>query len=70
MTRYAKTRDGLHIAYQVTGNGPIDLLFNVGLISHVEAAWERTEDMRTALDAVGSERAALVGISEGGPRRD
>jgi class 3 adenylate cyclase len=39
-TWYTKTFDGLHIAYQVAGEGPIDLLFNVGLISHVEAAWE------------------------------
>lgn len=104
-TQYARTADGVYIAYQVTGSGPIDLLFNVGLISHVEAAWdipgkaqffrrlasfcrlirfdkrgsgmsdpvarsatleERTEDMRAVLDAVGSKRTALLGISEGG----
>ena len=39
-THYAKTADGLHIAYQVTGQGPLDVLFNVGLLSHVEATWD------------------------------
>jgi class 3 adenylate cyclase len=104
-TQYVRTADGVYIAYQVTGSGPIDVLFNVGLLSHVEAAWdipgkaqffrrlgsfcrlirfdkrgsglsdpvvgpttleERTEDMRAVLDAVGSKRTALLGISEGG----
>ena len=26
-TRYAKTVDGVHIAYQVRGDGPIDIFF-------------------------------------------
>jgi pimeloyl-ACP methyl ester carboxylesterase len=26
-TRYAKTSDGIHIAYQVLGDGPIDLVY-------------------------------------------
>lgn len=104
-TQYVRTSDGVYIAYQVIGSGPIDVLFNVGLLSHVEAAWdipgkaqffrrlasfcrlirfdkrgsgmsdpitgtatleERTEDMRSVLDAVGSQRTALLGISEGG----
>jgi hypothetical protein len=25
--RYAKTTDGLHIAYQVVGDGPLDLVY-------------------------------------------
>jgi len=29
-TRYVKTRDGVYIAYQVMGNGPIDLLYCFG----------------------------------------
>ena len=104
-TQYVRTSDGVYIAYQVSGSGPIDVLFNVGLLSHVEAGWdipgkaqffrrlasfcrlirfdkrgsglsdpiagtatleERTEDMRAVLDAVGSQRTALLGISEGG----
>ncbi len=38
-TRYAKS-DDLNIAYQVFGEGQIDLVFVSGLISHVELAWE------------------------------
>jgi class 3 adenylate cyclase len=37
-THYAKS-DGIHIAYQVLGGGPFDLLFVPGFISNVEAAW-------------------------------
>jgi len=38
-TRYAKSGD-YNIAYQVVGNGPIDLVFVPGFVSHVEHAWE------------------------------
>ena len=104
-TRYAKSGD-VNVAYQVVGEGPIDLLFAPGFVSHVDLYWadpmltsfmrrlasfsrliifdkpgtgasdpvasvptleERVEDMRAVLDAAGSERAALLGISEGGP---
>jgi pimeloyl-ACP methyl ester carboxylesterase/class 3 adenylate cyclase len=104
-TRYAKSGD-VHIAYQVLGDGPIDLLFVPGFVSNVEATWQhpvraaffrrlasfsrlilfdkrgtgmsdrtsqiftleqRMEDVNAVLDAVGSERAALFGTSEGGP---
>jgi pimeloyl-ACP methyl ester carboxylesterase len=103
-TRYAKSGD-VHIAYQVTGQGPLDLVFVPGFVSHLEADWEnvewsrflqrlgtfcrlirfdkrgtglsdrvqiptleqRMDDVRAVMDAVGSERAALFGISEGGP---
>ncbi|MEA2895360.1 MAG: hypothetical protein QOJ84_975 [Bradyrhizobium sp.] len=104
-TRYAKSGD-VHIAYQVIGNGPFDLVWVPGFISHVDHAWEeprwaglierlasfsrlicfdkrgtglsdrvsaiptleeRMDDVRAVMDAVGSERAALFGISEGGP---
>ncbi len=38
-TRY--TRSGnVHIAYQVVGDGPLDLVFVPGWVSHVELAWE------------------------------
>ncbi len=105
-TRYARTADGLHIAYQVVGNGPFDLVAILGYVSHVEMAWEdpatahclralssfsrlilfdrrglglsdpiqgaptledRMQDLRAVMDAAGSERAAVFGISEGGP---
>ena len=39
-TRYAVTSDGVHIAYQVSGRGPIDLLWSEGWLSHVEILWE------------------------------
>lgn len=39
-TRYATTPDGLNLAYQVVGEGPVDLVFIPGWYSHVEAHWE------------------------------
>ena len=105
-TRYAKAGDGVHIAYQVTGAGPLDVVMVPGFVSHVELAWEmpfyafmlrrlgsfarvisfdkrgtglsdrtadvatleqRMDDVRTVMDAVGVDRVALWGISEGGP---
>jgi pimeloyl-ACP methyl ester carboxylesterase/class 3 adenylate cyclase len=39
-TRYAKTDDGVHIAYQVLGEGPVDLVWVMGWTSNVEAIWE------------------------------
>src|SRR5712691_3676526 len=38
-TQYAKRGD-LHIAYQVTGSGPLDLVFVPGFVSHLEYQWE------------------------------
>jgi pimeloyl-ACP methyl ester carboxylesterase/class 3 adenylate cyclase len=107
-TRYAKTADGVHIAYQVVGDGPVDLVFVMGWTSNVEAMWEepnlarflsrlatscrlilfdkrgvglsdrvpenrlpdletRMDDVRAVMDAAGSERALILGVSEGGP---
>jgi pimeloyl-ACP methyl ester carboxylesterase/class 3 adenylate cyclase len=39
-TRYARTVDGLSIAYQVLGQGPIDLVYSPGWISNVDACWD------------------------------
>lgn len=39
-TRYALSADGVHIAYQVHGAGPMDLLLVPVHISHLEVAWE------------------------------
>jgi pimeloyl-ACP methyl ester carboxylesterase len=105
-TRYAKS-GRYNIAYQVTGDGPFDLLWVPGFVSNVELGWdepllarffarlasfsrlilfdkrgtglsdrvpvdelpileERMEDLVAVLDAVGSQRAALVSHSEGG----
>ncbi len=38
-TRYAKSGD-LHIAYQVIGDGPLDLVAVAGWVSNVEAMWD------------------------------
>jgi pimeloyl-ACP methyl ester carboxylesterase/class 3 adenylate cyclase len=104
-TRYAQSGD-VNIAYQVTGDGPFDVVYVPGFVSHVELAWEirslgevfgrlssfcrlirfdkrgtgmsdrvagaptletRMDDVRAVMDAAGSERAALIGVSEGGP---
>jgi class 3 adenylate cyclase/pimeloyl-ACP methyl ester carboxylesterase len=38
-TRYARSGD-LQIAYQIVGDGPFDLVFVPGFVSHIEAIWE------------------------------
>ncbi len=40
-TRYAKTADGVHVAYQVFGDGPVDLLFVLGWVTHIERMWDQ-----------------------------
>jgi class 3 adenylate cyclase len=104
-TRYAKSGD-TYIAYQVMGEGPFDLIFVPGFISHLDlnlelpfsarffarlasfcrlirfdkrgtglsdrlsaipTLEERMDDVRAVMDAAGSMRAALFGLSEGGP---
>jgi len=106
-TMYARSGD-VNIAYQVIGDGPLDLVFVMGWVSHLEYFWrepsfarfllrlasfarlilfdkrgtglsdrvpinelptleQRMDDVRAVMDAVGSERAALCGVSEGGP---
>jgi DNA-binding SARP family transcriptional activator/pimeloyl-ACP methyl ester carboxylesterase len=42
-TRYAQTDDGIHIAYQVLGQGEQDILFVPALMSHLELLWEDEE---------------------------
>ena len=105
--KYARSGD-VNIAYQVVGDGPIDVVFVMGWVSHLEYYWknvefarfltrlssfsrlilfdkrgtglsdsvslhelptleQRMDDVRAVMDAVGSEHAALVGVSEGGP---
>lgn len=39
-TRWAKAADGTYLAYQVFGDGPVDLLYISGFASHVEIYWE------------------------------
>ena len=96
---------GVEIAYQVLGEGPPDVVWVAGAITHLGVLWEhagyrrfcdqlasfsrlilfdkrgmglservrvgtleeRMEDVRAVMDAAGSEKAALIGVSEGGP---
>ncbi|QQS45663.1 MAG: alpha/beta fold hydrolase [Acidobacteriota bacterium] len=104
---YARSGE-VNIAYQVIGDAPLDLVFVMGWVSHLEYFWsepsfarflrrlstfarvilfdkrgtglsdsvpldqlptleQRMDDVRAVMDAVGSERAVLCGVSEGGP---
>jgi class 3 adenylate cyclase len=103
-TRYAENGE-VHIAYQVLGEGPLDLICVMGSITNLNVLWEdpeyrrfcerlasfsrlilfdkrgmglsdrvrvgtledRMDDVRAIMDAVGSESAALFGVSECGP---
>src|SRR2546423_4870171 len=104
-TRYARSGE-VNIVYQVVGDGPFDLVFVPGFVSHLDLQWadpriarfleklasfsrlimfdkrgtglsdpvagpapleDRMDDVRAVMDATGSERAALFGLSEGGP---
>jgi|SRR5215510_8943286 len=38
-TKYAKSGD-INIAYQVPGNGPVDLVYVPGWVTHLEYGWE------------------------------
>jgi DNA-binding SARP family transcriptional activator/pimeloyl-ACP methyl ester carboxylesterase len=53
-TRYAE-RHGLHIAYQVVGIGPPDIVLVPGFVSHVERIWDepRCRAVLTALSQMG-----------------
>ncbi len=52
LVRYARSGD-LNIAYQVTGDGPIDLVLISGFVSHLEKDWEEPRHARF-LDRLGS----------------
>ena len=41
-TKYAKSGN-VSIAYQITGNGPFDMVWAPGTISHLDLAWENRE---------------------------
>ena len=38
-TRYARTTDGTHVAYQVHGEGPVDILVQRGSFSNLDHEW-------------------------------
>jgi hypothetical protein len=39
-TRYSRSADGIHIAYQVLGDAHLDLVVSPGYVSHLEHSWE------------------------------
>ena len=51
-THYAKSGD-VHIAYQVTGSGPFELVWVPGFVSHLEVDWENPVRARI-LERMGS----------------
>lgn len=46
-TRYVKTADGVHIAYQTLGTGPPDILWSGALWWHLEWQWTDADVART-----------------------
>ena len=44
-TKYAKSGD-VNIAYQVVGDGPLDLVWVPGWMSHLEHSWEEPSNAR------------------------
>src|SRR3979490_2795908 len=57
VTRYAKSGD-VHVAYQVFGEGPINLVFVPGFVSHIENYWEHPDLARWLLRLGGLARVA------------
>jgi pimeloyl-ACP methyl ester carboxylesterase len=51
-TKYARCPDGVHIAYQVFGEGDIDVVYVGGYISHIELIWEH-EPTATFFETLG-----------------
>src|SRR5262249_5093476 len=72
VTRYARSGE-VHIAWQSLGNGPLDLIFIPGWVSHVEASW-RFPEVASFLRALARSCRLLVfdkrgtGLSDPMPR--
>jgi pimeloyl-ACP methyl ester carboxylesterase len=45
-TRYARTGDGVAVAYQVLGDGPFDVVYANSFMSHVEVSWDYSRAAR------------------------
>lgn len=58
VTRYAKSGD-VHIAYQIFGRGPIDLVFVPGFVSHIENYWDNPDLARWLLRLASFARVAM-----------
>ena len=71
-TRYAKAPDGTSIAYQVVGDGPVDLVYAAGIWSNVELMWDEPDWARFLERLASFSRLILfdmrgVGCSDRGP---
>jgi pimeloyl-ACP methyl ester carboxylesterase len=58
-TRYVKTPDGAHIAFQVFGSGPFELVYVPGFASNVEYMWH-VEPFARGLRRLGSFARVVV----------
>jgi class 3 adenylate cyclase len=58
--RYAKTPGGVHIAYQVVGDGPLDLVFIPGFFSNLRWHWELPSYARFLQRLAGFSRLIIV----------
>src|SRR6201981_3557737 len=56
-TRYAKSGD-VHIAYEVFGEGPVNLVVVPGFVSNVEVFWDQPDFSRWQLRLPSSARMA------------
>jgi pimeloyl-ACP methyl ester carboxylesterase len=71
-TRYARAPDGTSIAYQVVGDGPLDLVYASGIWSNVELMWDEPAWARFLERLASFSRLILfdmrgVGLSDRGP---
>jgi class 3 adenylate cyclase len=71
-TRYAKAPDGTSIAFQVVGDGSIDLVYATGIWSNLEVMWEHPPWARFLERLARFSRLILfdmrgVGLSDRGP---
>jgi PPK2 family polyphosphate:nucleotide phosphotransferase len=75
LTGYAKSGD-LSIAYQVIGDGPFDIVFVPGFVSHLDLGWElgcpadaSTDELWPASNAMPPIPDGTVGFADGAQRR-
>jgi class 3 adenylate cyclase len=57
-TRYAKSGE-LNVAYQVVGDGPVDLVYVPGWVSHVELAWD-LPDLAAGFERLSSSSRVIL----------
>ena len=68
-TRYARTADGVNIAYHVVGSGPLDMVFVMGWVTNIEAMWDEPSFARMLRRLASFSRLILfdkrgVGLSD------